>query len=131
MTEYVPRTTSKRKPQIFFLLEEYYWKNRKVVNMVIMLYSKLVSIIQEKNESQSHLFMQCTYAQNFWTTIFNIFGWHLTFPREVNDRLDMTYHSFKNRKPRGYQMTLSFQIILQKNNRYKKKKSKNKESILK
>ena len=57
-------------------------------------------LCKKENESQSHLFMQCTYTQNFWTTILNIFGWHLTFPREVKDFLDMTltYHPFKNAK---------------------------------
>ena len=57
-------------------------------------------LCKKRNESQSHLFMQCTYAQNFWTMILNIFGWHLTFPREVKDLLDiaLTYHPFENTK---------------------------------
>ena len=57
-------------------------------------------LCNKENESQSHLFMQWTYAQNFWTMILNIFGWHLTFPREVKDFLDMalTYHPFKTAK---------------------------------
>ena len=54
--------------------------------------------VNSENESQSYLFMQCTYAQNFWTTILNIFGWHITSPRKVKEFLDMvlTYHPFKN-----------------------------------
>ena len=57
-------------------------------------------LCKKENESQSHLFMQCTYAQNFWTTILNIFGWYLIFPREVKEFLDiaLTYHPFKNTK---------------------------------
>ena len=57
-------------------------------------------LCKKENESQNHLFIQCTYAQNFWITILNIFECHLTFPREVKDFLDMalTYHPFKNAK---------------------------------
>ncbi|XP_022992361.1 RWD domain-containing protein 1-like isoform X1 [Cucurbita maxima] len=47
-------------------------------------------LYKKENESQSHLFMQCTYAQNFWTTILNIFKWHLTFPREEDETDEST-----------------------------------------
>ena len=39
-------------------------------------------LCKKENESHSHLF---TYAQNFWTTILNIFGWHLTFSMLYSD----------------------------------------------
>ena len=44
--------------------------------------------------------MECKYTQNFWTMILNIFGWHLTFPKEVKDFFgyDLNVPPFQERK---------------------------------
>ena len=79
-------------------------------------------LCKKENKSQSHLFMLCTYAQNIWTTILNIFGWHLTFPREVKDFLDMAlmYHPFKNPKALSWKnliMTFFWNMWKERNQR--------------